>query len=250
MSAIAAAINAMRAKGLSDSDILDIVAEMAAAGPDGPVRSARQERNARYYQAKARLKASENRLNTSYSDVSDANSDAGVETLPPPVPPLSPSPRPLTQNPPLPPTNTPLVAGDTSATSPASSKSNSAETPKARGSPDRATRLPADWSAPPEFIDFAIAEGFTHDDIVRRIEPTFRDHWLAASGASSRKADWLATWRNWIRRDAQRRPSSRQTDAGRNGHPGRSVLGAYQRASAHVQAENVLPPKRPGTLDL
>lgn len=52
---IAAAIAAMRAKGLSADDILDIVEAMAAAQPVAtaePVRDARQERNARYYEAR------------------------------------------------------------------------------------------------------------------------------------------------------------------------------------------------------
>ena len=28
----------------------------------------------------------------------------------------------------------------------------------------------------------------------------FRDHWLGAAGQKGVKADWAATWRNWIRR--------------------------------------------------
>jgi hypothetical protein len=69
MNAIAAAISAMRAKGFADADILDIVAEMAAAdvAPATAARTARQERNRRYYVSK--------RLKASYSDVSDADSD-------------------------------------------------------------------------------------------------------------------------------------------------------------------------------
>lgn len=29
----------------------------------------------------------------------------------------------------------------------------------------------------------------------------FADHWRAKPGADGRKADWLATWRNWVRRE-------------------------------------------------
>lgn len=65
MSAIAAAIASMRAKGIADSVILDVVADMAATETSAPIRTARQERNARYYASQKRLKASE-------SDVSDA----------------------------------------------------------------------------------------------------------------------------------------------------------------------------------
>lgn len=238
---VATAIRGMLAAGLTIEQALIAVEAMEHVKG---ARSSGAERQARY---RDRQKAS---LVTSHNvtDVTTVTPEA--EILPPPVSPLFPSPQPLTKNPPLSPTNTPLVADDASATSSSPSKSKSAETPKARGSPDRATRLPPDWSAPTEFIDFAIAEGFTHDDIVRRIEPTFRDYWVAASGSASRKADWLATWRNWVRREAERRPGARQADAGRNGQPARSVLGAYQRASARIQAQGVLPPKRPGTLDL
>lgn len=31
----------------------------------------------------------------------------------------------------------------------------------------------------------------------------FVDHWRAASGRNATKRDWLATWRNWLRRDHQ-----------------------------------------------
>lgn len=113
---------------------------------------------------------------------------------------------------------------------------------------ERATRLPADWTAPTAFIDFAIDEGFTHDDITRRIEPTFRDHWIAASGASSRKADWFATWRNWVRRDAQRRPGAgpRQAHASGNQRSDGSLLGAYQRAAARVREADDVSERRAG----
>lgn len=71
MSAIAAAIASMRAKGMSDTDILDIVAAMAAA-ETAPVRTARQERNARYYASQKRLKASESDVSDGIKTVSDA----------------------------------------------------------------------------------------------------------------------------------------------------------------------------------
>ena len=33
----------------------------------------------------------------------------------------------------------------------------------------------------------------------------FRDYWIGVAGAKGRKADWRATWRNWVRRKAQDR---------------------------------------------
>lgn len=72
---ISVAIAAMRAKGIADSDILDIIADMAAAEAAAPVRTARQERNARYYASQKRLKASE-------SDVSDGTKTTEPATAP------------------------------------------------------------------------------------------------------------------------------------------------------------------------
>lgn len=38
-----------------------------------------------------------------------------------------------------------------------------------------------------------------------RIAESFRDYWHAAPGQKGVKLDWSATWRNWIRTEAQRR---------------------------------------------
>jgi len=64
------------------------------------------------------------------------------------------------------------------------------------------SRLPADWRLPKEWGDWALQERpeLSADD-VRREADRFKDHWLAQAGAKGRKADWLATWRNWIRND-------------------------------------------------
>lgn len=60
------------------------------------------------------------------------------------------------------------------------------------------SRLPQDWNPSPEGIAFA--EGI-RPDVDWRVEAAkFRDYWLAVAGAKGRKADWPATWRNWIRR--------------------------------------------------
>jgi hypothetical protein len=36
----------------------------------------------------------------------------------------------------------------------------------------------------------------------------FRDFWHAKPGQGGVKLDWTATWRNWCREDARRRPSA------------------------------------------
>ena len=67
--------------------------------------------------------------------------------------------------------------------------------PRARG-----TRLPADWQSKPAEIDLA------EQLLGSRAEITlakFRDYWAAKAGAGGVKLDWDATWRNWIRREAE-----------------------------------------------
>lgn len=65
----------------------------------------------------------------------------------------------------------------------------------------RGTRLPDDWMPTQELIDAMSAES-PHVDL--RWETTkFRDYWDAQPGTKGVKADWDATWRNWIRRAAE-----------------------------------------------
>jgi uncharacterized protein YdaU (DUF1376 family) len=61
------------------------------------------------------------------------------------------------------------------------------------------SRLPADWQLPEEWADWAKQ---TRPDL----DPTdtaqrFADYWHGAAGAKGRKADWQATWRNWVRNE-------------------------------------------------
>lgn len=66
------------------------------------------------------------------------------------------------------------------------------------------TRLPVDWKLPEEWKDWALAvrPDWTPQEVVS-VSLEFRDHWLGAAGARGRKADWLATWRNWVRRETR-----------------------------------------------
>jgi hypothetical protein len=61
--------------------------------------------------------------------------------------------------------------------------------------------LPKDWVLPKAWGEWAIAERpeFNADQI-RKISESFKDHWIAnANQAKAKKADWEATWRNWVR---------------------------------------------------
>ncbi|MFT9221929.1 hypothetical protein [Gluconobacter oxydans] len=83
------------------------------------------------------------------------------------------------------------------------SECESAPKPKSE-KPKRASRLPADWQPTPEQIQFA------RDNQVdpARTAEVFRDYWLGVPGAKGCKADWDATWRNWVRReDGMRTPT-------------------------------------------
>lgn len=68
----------------------------------------------------------------------------------------------------------------------------SANAPK----PKRASQLPDDFSVNDEMTTWALAKNFTAAEIDEQTE-IFKDHW--ASNKES-KSDWVATWRNWMRR--------------------------------------------------
>jgi hypothetical protein len=62
---------------------------------------------------------------------------------------------------------------------------------------NRAMRLPQDWKATDRMLAFCESE--RPDLNPQEIEATFRDYWIAQPGSKGRKADWEATWRNWVR---------------------------------------------------
>ena len=68
----------------------------------------------------------------------------------------------------------------------------------------RATRIPDGWMPSQELIQAmqqecpGVDQQFEHRKFV--------DYWTAKSGKDATKADWDATWRNWIRRAAERAP--------------------------------------------
>jgi uncharacterized protein YdaU (DUF1376 family) len=68
----------------------------------------------------------------------------------------------------------------------------------------RATRLPEDWKPTREYYDEMINIDEKLKPKFKEIAATFRDYWVAKSGKDATKADWLATWRNWVRREAEK----------------------------------------------
>lgn len=73
----------------------------------------------------------------------------------------------------------------------------------------KGTRLPADWQLPKAWGEWALAEVPRWSaDQVRKVGETFGDYWRAKAGKDAVKADWMATWRNWVRREAERNSSA------------------------------------------
>lgn len=60
------------------------------------------------------------------------------------------------------------------------------------------SRLPADWQ-PSETEQRWARDERPDIDVPVEVE-RFRDYWIAQPGVKGRKADWPATWRNWVRR--------------------------------------------------
>ena len=65
----------------------------------------------------------------------------------------------------------------------------------------RASRLPNDWRLPNEWGQWAMRECAMTREAVERAAAMFADYWHARADAKAAKLDWLATWRNWCRRE-------------------------------------------------
>jgi len=71
---------------------------------------------------------------------------------------------------------------------------------EANASPKKiGSRISTDWSLPSEWRDWAVGQGMSEAAAEAQAE-RFRDYWLGKTGKDGAKADWLATWRNWVRK--------------------------------------------------
>jgi uncharacterized protein YdaU (DUF1376 family) len=59
------------------------------------------------------------------------------------------------------------------------------------------TRLSEDWQLPDEWAVWAKQE--RPDLNPNKVADSFKDYWIAQPSSKGKKANWLATWRNWIR---------------------------------------------------
>lgn len=76
------------------------------------------------------------------------------------------------------------------------------------------SRLPADWSPDEASIAdaFRIQPTWSREKVLDVAE-SFKDYWVALSGSRGLKADWRATWRNWVRRERSPASGSPHTSA-------------------------------------
>lgn len=63
----------------------------------------------------------------------------------------------------------------------------------------KGARLGRDWDLPEEWGEWAEKQGMEVSEVIRECDK-FKDYWIAKTGRDACKADWEATWRNWIRR--------------------------------------------------
>lgn len=61
------------------------------------------------------------------------------------------------------------------------------------------TRLSREWDLPEAWGEWAEQQGMTREAVIRECDK-FKDYWISKTGANATKADWEATWRNWIRK--------------------------------------------------
>jgi uncharacterized protein YdaU (DUF1376 family) len=77
----------------------------------------------------------------------------------------------------------------------------------------RGSRLPAGWDPGESGFAFAASQGLSNGRAQTEFE-RFRDFWTAKAGQDATKADWQATWRNWVRKAVEMVP--RSSAAGRS----------------------------------
>ncbi|ASM78685.1 hypothetical protein VITFI_CDS2908 [Vitreoscilla filiformis] len=79
----------------------------------------------------------------------------------------------------------------------------------------RGTRLPDDWQLPDDWRELCAQNRPDLDP--DEVAESFRDYWHAKAGRDAFKANWLAVWRNWCRKERQQQHG---TPAARPARPG------------------------------
>lgn len=74
------------------------------------------------------------------------------------------------------------------------------------------TRIPDDWKPSEALVEWQREQGIG-DLLARRELPKFRDYYRAKVGPGALRADWSATWRNWLRNAAEGQERAAATPA-------------------------------------
>jgi len=81
---------------------------------------------------------------------------------------------------------------------------------------------------PDEWLDFCKQE--RQDIDPRKTFDAFRDYWIAQPGSKGVKADWLATWRNWVR-STRVSPNTQQA---KNDRKSQLIYGSWERTDDFI----------------
>jgi hypothetical protein len=76
---------------------------------------------------------------------------------------------------------------------------------------NRGSRLPVDFVLPDDWISFCQTE--RKDLVPAKVFDEFKDYWISVPANKATRTDWLATWRNWVRRQNAPRQSFAQQAA-------------------------------------
>lgn len=90
------------------------------------------------------------------------------------------------------------------------------------------SRLSPEWVLPQAWGVWALEQGADRQQIYLESEK-FRDYWIAQTGKSARKADWYATWRNWVRRAIENQKGKHYGKRGHNSVEDRNGFAVLNR---------------------
>ena len=85
------------------------------------------------------------------------------------------------------------------STSMSTSKSTSIDMSE-HGLSSRGTRIAKDWKLTQEHINAALSIRAIDMEDIKKQADMFYDYWISASGEKGVRSNWMAVWRNWIRR--------------------------------------------------
>ncbi|WP_243651561.1 hypothetical protein [Thiobaca trueperi] len=101
------------------------------------------------------------------------------------------------------------------------------KSPSANGSRLTLSTLPVEWDT------WARTERPDLDP--QRTWALFADYWTAKPGASGCKADWFATWRNWVRREQGQASRTNRTGGQRHAAASEFVAKDYTRGATRPE---------------